>query len=150
MFEVPDQLAEDPRLVGIRDSPELLLHHGLREDLRPSEVMERDLADLAPVDLRGMLARRGRDLVRDGDDRVEALLTSDVEVVLELLGDEWVAAGLHLHQGGPRATSSAHANEAIGVQPLLAELEWHFDEGGDRARRSAEGLQDAATELADG
>ena len=86
VLEVADQLAQDPRLVGVGDAAELLLHDRLGQHLGPGQVVQCDLLELALVDLGRVLAGHGGDLVGDGQHRVEALLPGDVEVVLELLG----------------------------------------------------------------
>ena len=113
------------------------------------DVVQRDLAGLALVHLGRVLAGDGRDLVGDGDDRVEALVAGDVEVVLQLLGCELVRAGLHLHQGGPGLRAAGDPDEPVGVEPLLAEDERHLDEALQRAGRRAERLDERATELLD-
>lgn len=61
--------------------------------------MKGNLARLALVDLGGVLAGDGGDLVADSQHGVEALFARDVEVVLELLGGQVVAAGLDRRVG---------------------------------------------------
>ena len=63
VLEVADELAEDPGLVGVGDAAELLLHDRLGEHLGPGQVVQGDLAQLALVDLGGVLAGDGGDLV---------------------------------------------------------------------------------------
>ena len=150
MLEVPDQLTQDPRLVGIGDPAELLLHDGLGEDLRPREVVQLDLPQLAPVDLGRMLPRDRRDLVGDGDDGVEAVLTRDVEVVLKLLCGQLVAAGLDLDERHPALRASAHANEPVGIDLLVAENEGDLDEALDVAGRRPQRLEQDSPVLLDG
>ena len=87
-----------------------------------------------------MLAGDGRYLVRDGDDGVETLFPSDVEVVLQLFGREFVAAGLDLYQRRPRRGTSGDTNEAIRVELLLPELKRDLDVALDAAARGAERL----------
>ena len=82
MFQVADQFAEDPCLVWVSDAAMFLLHDSLGQDLTPGEVVHRDLAELALVNLGRMLAGGRRDLVADRDQSVEPVLTSDIEVVL--------------------------------------------------------------------
>ena len=117
VLEVADELAEDPRLVGVGDAAELLLHDGFGQDLGPGQVVQRDLAQLALVDLGGVLAGDGRDLVADRQHGVEALLAGDVEVVLQLLGGQVVAAGLDLDQRRPRPATRARRGSGRPGRP---------------------------------
>ena len=54
MIEVGDQLAEDPRLVGVLDSAEAVLDDRLGDDLPPRQVGSCTAARLAPVDRDGL------------------------------------------------------------------------------------------------
>jgi hypothetical protein len=53
VLEVADQLTQDPGLVRVRDTAELLLHDRLGQDLRPGQVVQFDLAQFALVHLVG-------------------------------------------------------------------------------------------------
>ena len=72
--EVGDELAEDPRLVGIADPAVAALDDRLGDDPPPGEVPQAALAELSLVDGHRRLARRRGDLVRDRQDAVEAVL----------------------------------------------------------------------------
>ena len=72
MLEIPDQLAQDPRLIRISDTAVGLFHDRVGENLRPRQVVQRDLAKLALVDARRVLPSGSEDLVGDRDDGVEA------------------------------------------------------------------------------
>lgn len=88
-----------------------------------------------------MLAGDGGDLVGDGDDGVEALLTGDIEVVLQLFCGELVAACLDLDERGPVAGTAADADEAIRVQLLVTEEKRDLDVGLDCPGRGAVRLE---------
>ncbi|MGH9281078.1 MAG: hypothetical protein ACRD12_23695 [Acidimicrobiales bacterium] len=98
MLEVADQLIEDPRLIRIGHTAMHLLHNRVGQHLGPGEVVESNFLELPLVDGGGMCPGHGRDLVRDGQDDVEALLPDDIEVRLQLRGVELVGARLHLHE----------------------------------------------------
>ena len=75
MFQVANQLTEHPCLVRVGNAAVLLLHHRDGQHFGPRQVVERNLLEFALVDGDGMLARYRRNLVGDGDQGVEALLT---------------------------------------------------------------------------
>jgi len=112
--------------------------------------MQRDLLDLALVDLRWMLPRRRGYLVGDGDHGVEALLARDVEVVLELLNLQLVGAALYLDQRRPRAIASFDPDQPIGKAPGLAEQEGHLGIGLECSCRCPERLSQRPAELPHG
>src|SRR5689334_6534740 len=95
-----------------------------------------------------MLAGDGRDLVGDGQDRVESFGPGDVEVVLQLLGLERVAAGLNFNEACPRLRSASDADEPVWVEPLLTEHEGDLDIGADRTGWRAERLKERPAILA--
>ena len=84
MLQVADQLPKDPRLFGIRDTSVHALLHSDRQYLGPGHVVQRDPPQLAAVHLDGMHARRGSHLVGDRQHTSEVVLTSDIEVRLDL------------------------------------------------------------------
>ena len=113
VLEIADELAQDPCLVRV-GAPRNSSADRFRQHLGPRHVVERHLLELALVDLGRVLTRDGRDLVGDGDDRVVAVLASDVEVVLELLGRSWLGPVLTstraVHVLAPR-----EPDESVGV-----------------------------------
>ena len=130
MLQVTNELTQDPGLLGVGDASVLLLHDRRGEDVGPRPMVQRNLLQLALVDLRGVLARSRRDLVADRDERVEALRLGHVEVVLQLLAGQIVLAGLDLDQSRPDALAARHTDEPVGDDLLPAfHVERHFDEG---------------------
>ena len=111
--------------------------------------MELDLAELALVDLGGVLPRYRRDLIADCDQGVIALLAGDVEVVLKLLWLELALAGLDLNQRRPGSRPAGDPDEPIGLATLLAEQERHFDVALDRAGGGTQRSEDCLAELLD-
>src|SRR4051794_13222820 len=138
MLEVPDQLTEDPGLIGIGNSAVLPLHDRHRQDLGPRQVIEGDLLELPLVDGGRVLPGDRRYLVRDRDQRVVALFAGNVEVHLKLLGLQGVAAGLHLQQRGPLPLATRDPDQTIRKALLLTVLERYFDEGLYGSGRRAE------------
>ncbi len=86
------------------------VHH-----LGPREVEQGDLAaQLALVDVHRVLPGAGSDLVGGGDHCVEALLASDVEVVLHLCPAQLPVAGLDLHRPGALPPGAGGADHPVG------------------------------------
>ena len=148
MFEVADELAEDPGLVGVGHAAVDLLHDGGGLHLGPREVVDGHLSELALVDGRRVDAWRRRQLVRDREQCVETFGPGHVEVVLELWPGKVVRLGLDLHEGDPDLRPARHADQAIGEDLPLADVEGHLDERLDGARRSSHRLRDGGAELA--
>src|SRR5450759_3085963 len=115
MLQVLDQLPQDPGLVGVGYAPELLLHDGLSQDLHPRQVVKRYLSEFAPVNRGGVLPGDCGYLVRDRQDRVEALRTSDSEVVRHLLRGEGPVTRLDLDKRSPRLLTATHPEQAVGI-----------------------------------
>lgn len=148
MLEVADQFAEYPGLIGVRDAAVLLLHHGLGQHLRPGQVMQRNLPQLAFVDLGGVLSSDRRDLIRHRDHRIEALLPRDVQVALHLIRRQPIRAGLDLNQGSPRACATTDPQEPIREVALLTQIEGHLDIRLELPSRSPQSMGELTTELA--
>ena len=78
LFDVADELGEQPRLVRVAHRVVGLLDQGLRVDTAPREVVQRNSACLSLVDGHGVHARSRRHLVANGDDGVVAAVAGDV------------------------------------------------------------------------
>ena len=126
VFEVADQLAENPGLVRVCHAPVLLLDRRLqRGPTSRTSGADRPSGASACRSWSGA-GQRCWDLVADGDEGLEALLPRDIEVGLELLGLELVRAGLDLDQRGPGACRERPGSAHPG-STLLAEQEGHLD-----------------------
>jgi len=62
----------------------LLLHDGSRQHLAPGEMMQGDVLELALVDLGGMDAICDGRLIGDGEESLESVSASYLEIVLQL------------------------------------------------------------------
>ena len=111
--------------------------------------MQRDPPQLPAIHLDGMHARRRSHLVRDRQHTGEVVLTSDIEVRLDLRALQLRRARLHLDQARPRPTGPARLEHAVGVDGAILGLERHFDEGPQLARRRAEPPDHRLAELPD-
>src|SRR5215218_1529201 len=83
--QVGDQLAQDPCLVWVGDAAVAVLNDRLGQHPPPREVPQGGPLELAAVDADRRLRRRGGDLVGDGQDAVEPVLSCNVEVGVDLL-----------------------------------------------------------------
>ena len=83
VFQVADELGQDPGLIGVTDRLVRLLHQRFGPDLAPR-------------------TRRSHHLIGDGQQGIELVLAGDIEVGLDLARDHLMAAGLDLYQRGPR------------------------------------------------
>jgi hypothetical protein len=114
VVEVGDQLAQNPRLIGIADAAMPVLDDGLRDDSPPGEVVERDAPELAAIDVdRGVADRRG-DLVRNGEDGVELVVSSDVEISIDLVRAERDRAGLDHDEARPIGLPALRDDDPVG------------------------------------
>lgn len=102
ILQVPDELRENPRLVGVGDSLVRLLQERLRVDPAPRQVIEVNLPKLPLVHRDWVNSGRRRNLVADRDDGIKALFACDVEVVVDLFGVQIVPPSLDLQECGPR------------------------------------------------
>jgi hypothetical protein len=81
------------------------------QDFAPRHVVQSHLAQLPLVDRGGMLPGDRRNLVGNGDQRVESLLTGDIEIRLELFGLEGIP--------GPNSSRpTARTSLDVPVRPL--------------------------------
>ena len=147
--QVGDQLAEDPRLVGIGDAAVAVLDDRLGQHPPPREVPQRGPLELAAVDADRRLRRRGGDLVGDRQDAVEAVLACDVEVGVDLLGPQRGAGGLDLDQARPHllpapAHDRAVRDDGLARRVLEADLGERLDH---RRLRRSELLEQRVAEL---
>lgn len=126
--KVPDEFAENPRLVWVRHAAMDTLLHSDGEHLCPRQVVERDLAEFALVDVDGVYAGRRGHLIRDRQHAVEAVLSGHVEVRLDLRPLELRRSGLHLDQASPRSRPSACLKHTVGVDRPFLGLEGDLDE----------------------
>ena len=101
-------------------------------------MQRRPLLQFPLVHTGGVRTGGRRDLVGDDHQRVEALLTGDVEIVLQLPRRQDVAAGLDLHQRRPHPGPAAHPQQPVGVDTLLPQRERHLDEGLHRTCRGTQ------------
>src|SRR3712207_5223756 len=99
-----------------------MLDDGLGDDPPPRVVPQTTLANLALVDGHRRLGRTGGDLVRDGQDPVEPVLSSDVHVARDLLIAKRSLAGLHLHETGPGPASALARDRAVRNHRLAGRI----------------------------
>ena len=150
MLEIGDQLSEDPSLVGVLDTPVLVLHDRLGEDPPPGQVEKVNPAQLSSVNDDGCVARATADLVGDRQNRVEAMVSGQVQIVRDLVDLEGRIAGLDLDQAFPRRLAAFHTDDAVWPQRLaVGVLQRNLREGRDPARGGADVAQQAATKLVD-
>lgn len=97
------------------------------EDLGPRQMVQGDLAKLASVNVEWVHARGRRHLVRDGEDRVESVIASHVEVALDLGRLELGGAGLHLHKARPGLAGPGGLEDTVGIDGAVTERERHLD-----------------------
>jgi hypothetical protein len=149
MFEVPNQFAQDPGLIWVRDTGVHSMLHSERENLRPRQMMQLDLLELAPIDFDWVHAGRRRDLVGERHDRIERLLAGDIEVRLDLSTLEIGVPRLDLHESGPGTTSTCCLQNAVRDDGAIVEHEGDFDKRRQLPPRRSEWPRDRRAELAD-
>jgi hypothetical protein len=119
MFQVADELRQDPGLVGIADRLVQLFHQRFGPDLAPRQVIEPGRLRLCPGQRHRMHPWAGHDLVGDGQQRIELVLAGHVQVGLDLARDQLVPAGLDFHQRGPGPLAGDHLEQAVWPQFLI-------------------------------
>ncbi|OSM43037.1 hypothetical protein BCY76_010710 [Nesterenkonia sp. PF2B19] len=130
MFEVTDELAENPLLFIVFDSTDFPLHDGDRDESDPGEMEDRNSPELSTVERQRVCSLDGRDLVGDGDDGVEPVLLGHFHIAFDLALLERVRLGLDLDESSPDRRPPCDADQSVGSRcPFgLLVLESDFDE----------------------
>jgi hypothetical protein len=127
VFQVADELRQDPCLIGIGDRLIRLLHQRFGPDLAPRQVKQPGRLRLGPGQRNRMHPRGGHHLMGDGQQRIELVLAGHIQVGLDLARDQLMAAGLDLDQRGPGPLPGHHLKQAIGPQLLFPVAERDLD-----------------------
>ena len=134
MLEVPDQLVEDPCLLGIVHTAVRVLLDRLGEDHRPRHVVNLHLGIRPqPQSVGRMNTGRRCDLVGDRDHTIMVIEASDLDIRVDLLSFELGVARLHLHESlEPAPATERHPYEAVrshgaAVGRVVSDLGEGFD-----------------------
>ena len=108
--------------------------------------MERRVPISALVDDYGMRTS-GRDAVADRQQRIELLLSHDVQICFDLRRLQTIVAGLYFHEKRSCATGSNYLNHRIDLVVAIIDREWDLHERRNRPGWGSEWLEEFTTEL---
>jgi len=114
----------------------------------PREMVECDFAEFLLLDADRVDPGGGRDLVADGDDGVEVLFPSDIDIGTDLIRNEHVPTRLHFDERHPVTLTPTDPDQTVRTIGGVPELEGDLDEGLDDAGGSPERRRDCPAELA--
>lgn len=117
--EADEFLQEDPLRV-IRDLLVLDQQARLREQIHPGPMEDLDLPAHGGRQFQRVMRGQGGELVRDGDDRIDAVRPGDLAIGAQLLGCEFGIADLGLDQGRPAAAAILDDQYPVGTVVLAA------------------------------
>lgn len=118
--EIPDQLVQQPGLFRVSNLLLPAQSQRRRKDVHPRPVDQLHFLRHASRDSHRMGQRRRDELVRDGDDSIEALAIREADVVLDLVWCKRILTGLHFDERSPLLPATHHSNETVWPENAVA------------------------------